>query len=113
LGNVYEPEFVQVTMKMRDIVTIQEDSRLRASPRHGGAWRFFSLFSNQSDDGAIKKLITTQEIDEKHSRRNSRNKKRMGAKGCSPHTASPSGGERGSPSWLQQRISELPRKRGS
>jgi len=67
LGNVYEPEFVPVSMKMRDIVNIKEDSRLRASPRHGGAWRFFSLFSNQSDDAAIKKLIATQEIDENNS----------------------------------------------
>jgi hypothetical protein len=31
LGNVYEPEFVPVTMKIRDFVNIQEDSRPRAS----------------------------------------------------------------------------------
>ena len=34
------------------------------SPGHGGAGRFFSPFSNQSDDGAIKRLTATQEIDE-------------------------------------------------
>jgi len=51
LGNVGEPEFVPIAMKMGDIVTIQEDSRLMASPGHGGAVRFFSPFGNQSDDG--------------------------------------------------------------
>jgi hypothetical protein len=95
LGNVYEPEFVQVTIKMRDIVTIQEDSRLRASPGHGGSGRFLALLKNQSDVGAFKKLITTQEIDEKHSRRNSRNKKGMGVKGMLPPYCLPLWGREG------------------
>ena len=54
LRNVREPEFVPVAMKMGDIVTIQEDSRIRASPGHSGAGRFFSPFGNQSDDGDKK-----------------------------------------------------------
>jgi hypothetical protein len=33
-------------------------------------------------------------------------RKKRGSRGCSPHAASPSGGERGSPSWLPQRITE-------
>jgi hypothetical protein len=34
-----------------------------------------------------------------------------GVGGCFPHAASPSGGERESPSWLPQKISELHKKK--
>jgi hypothetical protein len=36
--------------------------------------------------------------------------KKRGSRGCFPWAASPSGGERGSPSKLPQRISELQKK---
>jgi hypothetical protein len=41
LGNVYEPEFVPVSMKMGDIIDIREDFCFRAFPRHGRAEKFF------------------------------------------------------------------------
>jgi len=83
LENVYEPEFVPVTMKMGDIVNIYEETRLRASPRHSGAGRFFSPFSNQSDDGAFKNRLPLRRV-MRTTRRTSRNKKRMGVKGMLP-----------------------------
>jgi hypothetical protein len=39
-----------------------------------------------------------------------KNPTKEGSRGCSPWVASPSGGERGSPSQLPQRISKLPEK---
>jgi hypothetical protein len=59
-----EPEFVQITMKMRDIVNICEDCHFKVSHRHRGAGRFFYPFGNQSDNGDLKKSISFQENEE-------------------------------------------------
>ncbi len=56
LRDVWEPEFVPITMKIRDIVNICEDCHLKVSQRHCGAGRFFYPFSNQSDNGDLKKI---------------------------------------------------------
>jgi hypothetical protein len=36
LGNMDEPEFIPLSMKIRDIVNIQKNSSLRTSQRHSG-----------------------------------------------------------------------------
>jgi hypothetical protein len=38
-----EPEFIPLSMKIRDIVNIQKNSSLRTSQRHSGAGRVFDL----------------------------------------------------------------------
>ena len=38
-----EPEFIPLSMKIRDLVNIQKNPSLRTSPRHSGAGRFFDL----------------------------------------------------------------------
>jgi hypothetical protein len=58
-----EPEFIPLSMKIRDIVNIQKNSSLRTSQRHSGAGRVFDLLVTNRILG-FKKMIALQEIDE-------------------------------------------------
>ena len=78
-------------------------TRLRASPRHGGS-RWFFIFLVSDLLPAHPKCDNPQRVD-RNSHMKQENKK-WGSRGCSPWAASPSGGERGSPSYLPQNINK-------
>jgi len=76
----------------KKIIEIARVPRLRASPRHGGAGRFFRIFSFFE---RIRKFlkIAPQKVDKKYSEKI---EEVRGSRGYSPWVASPLGGERGS-----------------